>query len=202
MDIPLHPLAHMPSTRLRGYLEAVLQMHGQHISRTLLLSPCQKSSTTKHHKTRRTSNYHWHLEFQSDVSRDLATTRTVRIDVASNVVNAADSDLTLQSSDGVLYKVHRKNLVLHSETFAAADAISAATGAVDNSEIVSLSENSATLDLLLQFMYRQRQPDLAIVAFEILSELAEAAEKYEVYSAMAMCHVHMRYVCYLDLSRR
>ena len=92
--------------------------------------------------------------------------------------------------------------MLHSETFAAADAISAATGAVDNSEIVSLSENSATLDLLLQFMYRQRQPDLAVVAFEILSELAEAAEKYEVYSAMSMCYVHMRYVCYLDLSRR
>jgi hypothetical protein len=146
------------------------------------------------------SNYH--PELQSAVSRDIATTRSIRIDVASNVVNAADSDLTLQSSDGILYKVHRKNLVLHSETFAAADAISAATGAVDNSEIVSLSENSQTLDLLLQFMYRQRQPDLAVVDFKTLTELAEAAEKYEVYSAMAICHVHMRYVCYLGPSRR
>jgi hypothetical protein len=40
------------------------------------------------------------------------------------VVCAADSDITLQSSDGVLFKVHRKNLEVHSEGFAGADAIS------------------------------------------------------------------------------
>jgi len=49
------------------------------------------------------------------------------------------------------------------------------------------------LDLLLQYMHRQRQPDLTDVEFPILADLAEAAEKYEVYSAMTICNVHMRF---------
>jgi len=106
---------------------------------------------------------------------------------------APDSDITLQSSDGVLYKVHRKNLELHSEGFASADAISAASDNADDTEIVHLSESSAVLDLLLQYMHRQRQPDLTDVEFPILADLAEAAEKYEVYSAMTICNVHMRF---------
>ena len=107
-------------------------------------------------------------------------------------VRAPDSDITMQSSDGVLYKVHRKNLELHSEGFASADAISVASDNADDTEVVHLSESSAVLDLLLQYMYRQRQPDLADVEFPILADLAEAAEKYEVYSAMTICNVHMR----------
>ena len=107
-------------------------------------------------------------------------------------VCAVDSDLTLQSSDGVLYKVHRKNLEFHSETFAAADAISATSDNSGDAEIVHLSERSTVLDLLLQYMY-QRQPDLEKVDFQILAELAEAAEKYEVYSVMTVCNIHMRY---------
>jgi len=102
---------------------------------------------------------------------------------------ATDSDLPLQSSDGVLYKVHRRNLELHSEGFAAAAAISAAS---DCSEIVQLSESSAVLDLLLQYIYRQRQPDLDDIDFGTLAELAEAVEKYEIYSAMKVCSMHMR----------
>jgi hypothetical protein len=33
---------------------------------------------------------------------------------------------------------------------------------------------------------------LADVEFRILADLAEAAEKYEVYSAMAVCSMYMR----------
>ena len=101
-------------------------------------------------------------------------------------VCSTDSDITLQSSDGVLYKVHRKNLGIHSEGFAAADAISASTDDNNNSEIVHLSESSVVLDLLLQYMYHQHQPDLEDVDFQVL---AEAAEKYEVYSATAVCNL-------------
>lgn len=109
-----------------------------------------------------------------------------------NIVCAPDSDITLESSDGVLYKVHRKNLELHSEGFASADAISAASYDSEGLETVHLSESSAVLGLLLQYMYRQRQPDLTHVEFRILADLAEAAEKYEVYSAMTVCSMHMR----------
>jgi hypothetical protein len=107
------------------------------------------------------------------------------------IVCAADSDITLQSSDGVLFKVHRKNLEVHSEGFAGADAIS--PGGSLSDEVVLLSESSAVLDLLLQHMYRGPQPDLKKIHFNLLAALAEAAEKYQVFGASNICQMHMRY---------
>ena len=52
-----------------------------------------------------------------------------------------------------------------------------------------LSESSTVLDLLLQYMYHQHQPDLEDVDFQVLAEAAEVAEKYEVYSATAVCNL-------------
>ena len=111
-----------------------------------------------------------------------------------SVVCAADSDITLQSSDGILFKVHRKNLEVHSEGFAGADAI--ATGMSLGDEVVPLSESSAVLDLLLRHMYRGPQPDLRKIDFKLLAALAEAAEKYQVFGASNICQMHMRYVQY------
>jgi len=101
---------------------------------------------------------------------------------------AADSDVTLQSSDNVLFKVHRRNLAFHFESFAGAEAFANAS---TSSEDVCLSESAAVLDLLLRFMYRQRQPDLGGIDFHILADLTEAAEKHEVYAAMTVCNLHM-----------
>jgi hypothetical protein len=98
--------------------------------------------------------------------------------------------LTRTSSDAVLFEVHRKNLEVHSEGFAGADAISRSA----EKEVVPLSENSAVLELLLQYMYHQPQPDLKNVEFATLAALAEAAEKYQVYSATTICSVFMRFV--------
>lgn len=80
---------------------------------------------------------------------------------------------------------------MHSEGFAGADAISSASS--DN-EVVPLSENSAILELLLQYMYRQPQPDLRTVNFATLAGVAEAAEKYQVYAATTVCNIYMRFV--------
>ncbi|KAH9915335.1 uncharacterized protein B0H18DRAFT_99559 [Fomitopsis serialis] len=99
--------------------------------------------------------------------------------------NAADADLTISSSDGVLFKVHRKSLETYSDIFPGTDV------PVDN-EIVPLSEKASTLDLLFQYMYRQRQPDLSKIDADELAMLAEAAEKYFVYSAMEVCKVYMQ----------
>ena len=107
-----------------------------------------------------------------------------------STVCAPDSDIILQSSDAVLFEVHRKNLEVHSEGFAGADAISSSS----EKEVVPLSENSAVLELLLQYMYRQPQPDLRNVKFAALAALAEAAEKYQVYSATTVCNIFMRFV--------
>jgi hypothetical protein len=87
----------------------------------------------------------------------------------------------------VLFQVHRMNLEMHSEGFAAAGECTIPA----SSEALDLPETAAVLELLLQYMYRQPQPDLTQVKFVDLSDLAEAAEKYQVYPAMEICKVMM-----------
>jgi len=58
-------------------------------------------------------------------------------------------------------------------------------------EIVDLSEPSSLLDILFQYIYPQRQPDLQKIEFGTLAELAESAEKYQLYSAMGVCKIFM-----------
>ena len=106
------------------------------------------------------------------------------------LVNASDANIVLRSSDGVLFKVHRKNLAVHSDVFAAAETISQPVA--EEVEVVQLSETSSVLDLLLQFMNRQSQPDLRNVPFEILADLSNTVDKYEVFSAMTKCEMAMR----------
>ncbi|KZP16107.1 hypothetical protein FIBSPDRAFT_794853 [Athelia psychrophila] len=96
-----------------------------------------------------------------------------------------DSDITFRSCDGILFKVHRKNLESCSEGFSPPD------GTIAEAEVVSLTEDGATLELLFQYMYPQRHPDLRKIQFEQLAELSEAAEKYQVYTAMETCHDRM-----------
>jgi hypothetical protein len=79
--------------------------------------------------------------------------------------------------------VHKKYLEMNSVGFAAPD-----------SEVEFLSESSTVLDLLLQHIYPGPQPDLGEIEFAELAGVAEAAQKYEVWSAMSVTKVHMRYV--------
>lgn len=103
-------------------------------------------------------------------------------------VCAADSDLTFSSNDKVLFKVHRKNLEMLSEGFAAPAMV---TG---EGEVVQLVEPAAVLELLFQYVYPQRHPKLELVEFEIFNGLAEAVEKYQVYPALEHCNSFMRCV--------
>jgi hypothetical protein len=100
-------------------------------------------------------------------------------------VNHANSDITLQSCDGVQFKVHRKNLECASEVFAGAHAISPTL----KGEVVNLTEDSKVLDLLLQFMYPQPPPRLSTIDFDLVLLLADAALKYLAYSVMAFCEI-------------
>jgi hypothetical protein len=108
------------------------------------------------------------------------------------LVCAADADTTVASSDGVLLKVHRKNLAVHSHVFAHAEDT---TRTENGDEIVHLTESSTVLDLLFQFMYRQPQPDLDTLEFKTFASLAEAAEKYVVYSALGLTLCRMKMKC-------
>ncbi|KAJ7844206.1 hypothetical protein B0H13DRAFT_2096900 [Mycena leptocephala] len=76
---------------------------------------------------------------------------------------APDADLTVSSSDGVLFKVHRKNLETHSGMFAGAANATRPPNATS-------SDGDETVEL---------------------SEPASAAEKYMVYAALTVCRMRM-----------
>ncbi|KAJ7023721.1 hypothetical protein C8F04DRAFT_1133746 [Mycena alexandri] len=75
--------------------------------------------------------------------------------------NFPDADVVFKSSDGVLFRVHRKNLEVCTEGFPPGD--------------IDILDESATLELLFQFMYPQRHPALDVTPFKILEPLAEAS---------------------------
>jgi len=105
---------------------------------------------------------------------------------------ADDYDIMVESSDSTLFRLHKINLQMHSEIFAAAGSVSSEKSEPTSPDVVQLAEDSRTLELLFQYMYPQRQPDLSLVEFEELSGLAEAAEKYLVYAALEICKRHMQ----------
>lgn len=106
-------------------------------------------------------------------------------DRLTSTANAGDPDLTIRSSDGIFFQVHKLNLALSSSGFAPSEFASL-------DETVQLTETSTTLNLLFKFCYPERHPDVTTLRFDILESLAEAAEKYEVYSAVSVCKLRMR----------
>jgi hypothetical protein len=102
------------------------------------------------------------------------------------LVYFGDSDITIRSSDGVLFKLHQVNLKV------SLGAWNHSVTGID--EVVQLSERSAVLDLLFQFCYPERHPRLDDLAFDDLAELAKAAETYKVFSAIDICRIRVKYV--------
>ena len=101
-------------------------------------------------------------------------------------------DLVLESSDGTRFGAHKMNLEQYSAGFPTAEAT-----VFDN--IVALSEKASVLGPLLHFMHNTRQPDLSKLSFETLELLAEAVEKYMVFSAMQACKIYMEFVQFILL---
>jgi hypothetical protein len=102
------------------------------------------------------------------------------------LVYALDSDITIESSDGVLFELYERNLKM-------------GLGKLEfikpnnENQIVHLSEDSVILELLFQFCYPDRHPDLENLPFTTLSRLAEAVEKYNVFSGIPICKIRMKY---------
>lgn len=109
-----------------------------------------------------------------------------RVDSQKKSVNALDADIVFRSSDQVLFKVHRRNLEVHSNVFPPSDFVTVGEG-----DPTDLEESSDILELFFQYFYPQPQPDLSILQPEIMIRLAESVEKYEVYSAMPICKEYM-----------
>ncbi|KAG6889529.1 hypothetical protein C0995_000411 [Termitomyces sp. Mi166 len=99
-----------------------------------------------------------------------------------------EADLILVSSDGVKFAAHAQNLERYSEGFPPAtfNPVEA------DLQVVHLEEESSTVRLLLQYMHLKPQPDIEKISFTELEELANAVEKYLIFSAMMVCKLCMK----------
>lgn len=93
-------------------------------------------------------------------------------------------DVVLESSDGVLFGAHQRNLETYTEGFPI-------PGSAMVSGQVSLQETAEILRLILRYTHNVRVPRLDEISFDFLASLAEAVEKYMIYSAMEFCRVKM-----------
>jgi hypothetical protein len=98
-------------------------------------------------------------------------------------------DVVLKSSDGELFGAHQRNLEMYTEGFPIA-------GSTVVSDPVSLEETAEVLHLLLRYTHHIRLPRLDKISFVLLVSLAEAVEKYMIYSAMETCRMQMTFVSF------
>lgn len=94
--------------------------------------------------------------------------------------------MTIRSSDGVTFNLHRSLLEANTGAFPGTD--------LDADEEVDLEETSEVLEVLFEFVYPKRHPDLLEKESKLVLQLAEAVEKYEVFPAMLACCVRLRQV--------
>ena len=111
--------------------------------------------------------------------------------IVCNLVNAyvPGVDFIVQSSDGVAFCLHRKNLQLHTDdTFPGLhDSESGSTENLEKIKAILVTEPSTILEIVFQFMYPRRQPSIKGLGFETILEVADAVEKYKVFAAMNLC---------------
>lgn len=111
---------------------------------------------------------------------------THKTEYMSSIVNDVDADVVCRSSDGLLFHVHRKNLEVCTGGFPL-EAFWAG-----NRRQVRLPETAEVLEILFTFIYPRQHPDLAGLRFSLLTQIADAAEKYEVFAAKNICATRMK----------
>jgi len=67
---------------------------------------------------------------------------------------------------------------------------------VDPKEEIDLAESCDVLAIVFDFMYPRRQEDIEKMEFEIVAQVAEAVEKYQVFSALKVCEMRLKYVAH------
>jgi hypothetical protein len=50
-----------------------------------------------------------------------------------------------------------------------------------------VTEPSSILEIVFQFMYPRRQPNIKDLGFQTILAVADAVEKYKVFAAMNLC---------------
>jgi len=114
---------------------------------------------------------------------------TIIIKFLRDAVCDPNANITMRSSDNILFIFDKRQLGSHSGVFASAEIFPVSTD-----ELVELPEPSEVVDLLLQLMSLQEAPDLKSLGFQTLAKLAEAVEKYDVFHSKTTCRMLMQYV--------
>lgn len=102
-------------------------------------------------------------------------------------VNAQDGDVVVQSSDNILFRLHRKNI----EAYAGAFPLQA-TSTIKDLPTIMVPEPASVLQMVFEYLRPQRYPNLDSMWGMRLSAFANAIEKYEVFAAMQLCVARMR----------
>ena len=97
------------------------------------------------------------------------------------------SDIEIRSADGFIFQLHRVVLGVTTGAFPGSE--------IDTGgEMVQLTEPASVLGILFAFLYPKAHPDLRGESFEVLVAVAEAAGKYDVFSAADVCNERLVYV--------
>jgi hypothetical protein len=99
---------------------------------------------------------------------------------------ADEKKIVFRSSDSEYFSLTRKDADAHAGALIPENWSSCS--------MVDLSETSTILKTLFQFLGARKHPKLLNEKFEFLAEVAKAAEKYKVFSAMNICAERMRWV--------
>ena len=103
-------------------------------------------------------------------------------------VDAPDADISILSSDEVLFRIHSANLNVNSTAFPA-------DIAPNPNDPATFSEPSSILELLFAFLYHTPpHPSLKDLSFDLLQPLAYAARKCGVAAAINVCEIRLLYV--------
>ncbi|KAL1699479.1 hypothetical protein EV121DRAFT_284054 [Schizophyllum commune] len=102
------------------------------------------------------------------------------------IPEATPTSIAFVSSDNVTFYIDRAKLDR------AADFSPPALVSSSPTDPVRLAESSETLELLFRFVYCDVDIDLTSHSFYDVEKLAMSAEKYQVFSALAVCRLYMK----------
>ncbi|KAJ3711943.1 hypothetical protein C8R42DRAFT_728261 [Lentinula raphanica] len=108
----------------------------------------------------------------------------------SDHFNAPDADIIVESSDSILFNLHKKNIECVTGDFLLAEMSS------DSKEAVQLAESANILEMLFTCLYPRPFPSLEDLDFDTFMLLAEAAEKYQFFGMMSACRLQMKEILY------
>lgn len=126
------------------------------------------------------------LSMFSDTTTNLAsqpydTNVTAEQPWVNTKFSLCDSDIEVRSVDGFIFQLHRVVLKVTTGVFPGSEIET-------DGEMVQLTEPAEVLGILFAFLYPKAHPGLYGESFEAVAAVAEAAGKYEVFSAASTCN--------------